>query len=69
MAIEMYKPENGDSKDMRPFRCVVCGYVYGPKVGDPENNVPPGTPFSDLPDDWLCPLCGAGKSLFTAVEE
>jgi len=36
-------------------------YVYDPAVGDPDSGIPPGTPFADLPDDWYCPICGAGK--------
>jgi rubredoxin len=48
--------------------CVVCGYVYDPAVGDPDNGVDPGTAFEDLPDDWLCPLCGVGKDQFSPEE-
>jgi len=46
------------------YTCMVCGYVYDPKLGDPDNNIKPGTPFEELPDDWLCPICGADKSQF-----
>lgn len=46
------------------WRCRVCGYVYDPRQGDLENGVPVGTPFADLPDDWVCPVCGAGKDAF-----
>jgi len=46
------------------YRCTACDYVYDPAVGDPDNGVPPGTPFSELPDDWICPLCGMGKEDF-----
>ena len=45
--------------------CDLCGYEYDPAVGDPENGIPPGTPFEDLPDDWECPICGAGKEDFS----
>jgi rubredoxin len=45
--------------------CDLCGYEYDPAVGDPENGIPPGTPFEDLPDDWTCPICGAGKEDFS----
>lgn len=44
--------------------CTVCGYVYDPAVGDPENNIAAGTAFEDLPDDWVCPVCGATKDQF-----
>ena len=45
-----------------------CGYVYDPEVGDHENLVPPGTAFEDLPDDWVCPLCGAEKEYFEKLD-
>jgi len=54
---------------MKKYRCVPCGYIYDPEVGDPDNGIPPGTPFSELPDDWTCPWCGAGKEDFEPVEE
>jgi len=46
------------------YKCSVCDYVYDPAIGDPDAGVPPGTPFDKLPDDWVCPLCGAEKSVF-----
>jgi len=49
---------------MQKWRCILCNYVYDPAVGDPENGVEPGTPFESIPDDWVCPLCGAGKDEF-----
>ena len=49
---------------MDKYRCVVCGYVYDPQVCDPDHNIAPGTPFEKLPDDWVCPECGVGKSEF-----
>ena len=45
--------------------CELCGYGYDPSEGDPENDIAPGTDFEDLPQDWLCPLCGASKDDFT----
>jgi len=50
---------------MEKWTCTVCGYVYDPTVGDPDNDIEPGTPFEQLPDSWVCPLCGAGKDMFT----
>jgi rubredoxin len=44
--------------------CSICGYVYDPEKGDPDNGVAAGTGFDDLPDDWVCPLCGVGKDMF-----
>lgn len=52
------------NSDMRCYRCPVCGFLYEPKLGDPESGIPPGTPFSELPDDYICPICGIGKSMF-----
>jgi len=49
---------------MEKYECTVCGYVYDPEKGDPDNNIAPGTSFQDLPDDWTCPVCGAAKSAF-----
>ena len=46
-----------------------CGYIYDPEEGDAENNIPVGTPFEELPDDWVCPLCGAEKEYFEKVED
>jgi rubredoxin len=46
---------------MKKYVCNLCGYVYDPADGDPDNGVAPGTAFEDLPEDWVCPLCGAGK--------
>ena len=49
---------------MDKYVCSVCGYVYDPEAGDPDNDIDPGTSFEDLPDDWTCPVCGAGKDEF-----
>ena len=49
---------------MKKYRCLQCGYIYDPALGDADNNVPAGTAFEDLPDDWTCPDCGVGKSEF-----
>ena len=47
------------------YKCLPCGYIYDPKVGDPENGIAPGTEFTDLPSDWVCPFCGfSSKSVF-----
>ena len=52
---------------MDKYECQVCNYIYNPEEGDPDNGVKPGTAFEDLPDDWVCPLCGAGKEDFEKV--
>lgn len=49
---------------MKKYVCEPCGYEYDPKVGDPDNGVVAGTAFEDIPDDWVCPICGMGKEVF-----
>ncbi|MBF4475105.1 rubredoxin [Methanobacterium formicicum] len=46
------------------YQCEICHYIYEPENGDPESGVDPGTPFNELPGDWLCPRCGIDKSSF-----
>lgn len=54
---------------MKKYYCEVCDWVYDPAIGDPDGGIPPGTPFEELPDDWVCPLCGVGKDQFAVVSE
>ena len=54
---------------MKKYRCLACEYVYDPEKGDPDNGIDPGTAFKDLPDDWICPICGVGKDQFEAMED
>ena len=56
-------------KTMQKYICPVCRYIYDPAVGDPDGGVAPGTAFEDIPEDWVCPLCGVGKEDFEPVEE
>lgn len=49
---------------MEKWVCTICGYVYDPAAGDPDNGVDPGTAWEDVPSDWVCPLCGASKDDF-----
>ena len=49
---------------MTMYECTVCGYIYDPAEGDPDNGVEPGTPWEKVPSDWVCPLCGADKDMF-----
>ncbi len=51
------------------YECTVCGYIYDPAKGDPDGGIEPGTAFEDIPDDWVCPVCGVGKEDFEKVEE
>ena len=50
---------------MKKYVCNVCGWVYDEAVGDPDNGIAAGTAFEDLPDDFVCPLCGVGKDDFS----
>ena len=54
---------------MKKYVCTVCGYVYDPAEGDPDSGIEPGTAFEDIPEDWVCPLCGVGKDDFEPYEE
>jgi len=53
---------------MTKYVCEVCGYVYDPSEGDSDNGVAAGTAWEDVPEDWVCPMCGAGKEDFTKEE-
>jgi rubredoxin len=63
--VQLFAP-NIRRKIMQKYVCSVCGYVYDPEVGDPDNGIAAGTKFEDLPDDWACPLCSVGKDMFNA---
>ena len=52
---------------MQRYQCIVCNYIYDPAEGDPDSGIEPGTAFEDLPEDWTCPECGAGKEDFEAI--
>jgi rubredoxin len=54
---------------MRKYRCVVCEHVYDPREGDPAAGIRPGTAFEELPEDWMCPECGATKADFEPLDE
>lgn len=52
---------------MEKWQCPVCGYIYDPEKGDSEGGIAPGTPFEELPDDWVCPVCGTPKNMFEKI--
>lgn len=54
---------------MKKYKCEVCGYIYDPNRGSRQLCPAQGTPFEDIPEDWVCPLCGVGKEQFVEVEE
>lgn len=53
---------------MEQYECSVCGYIYDPEVGDPDGGIEPGTPFEEIAEDWVCPVCGATKDQFEPAE-
>lgn len=53
---------------MQKYVCEPCGYVYDPEVGDLDGGIDPGTAFEDIPEDWVCPICGMGKEVFAPEE-
>jgi len=53
---------------MRKFVCTACGYIYDEEAGDPDSGIAPGTKWEDVPGDWVCPVCGVGKSDFEEQE-
>jgi len=61
-------PAGNEEKPMKKYVCNVCGYVYDPAKGDPDNSIAPGTAFEDLPDTWSCPDCGVGKDEFSPAD-
>lgn len=57
-------PDTNGDKKLKKYICTVCGYVYDPAEGDPDSGIAPGTAFEDIPNDWVCPVCGVGKDMF-----
>ena len=53
---------------MDKYICTVCDWVYDPEIGDPEHGIAPVKKFEDIPDDWVCPLCGVGKEDFEKID-
>jgi rubredoxin/flavin reductase (DIM6/NTAB) family NADH-FMN oxidoreductase RutF len=65
---ETQREEPAAKKAAHKWECSVCGYIYDPETGDPDGGIEPGTPFEDIPDDWVCPECGAAKSEFVPLK-
>ena len=53
---------------MNKYVCDPCGYIYDPEIGDPDSGIAPGTTFEDIPEDWVCPICGVDKSFFSLTD-
>jgi rubredoxin len=54
---------------MQKFVCSVCRYIYDPETGDPDGGIAPGTPFEDIPEDWVCPICQVSKDMFEPLTD
>ena len=67
--VNINKAVNYAKEEMKKYKCTLCEYVYDPEVGDPDGEIEPGTAIEDLPDDWLCPVCGAGKADFEELKD
>jgi uncharacterized protein (TIGR02757 family) len=67
--ISFFELLNKETDAMKKYRCLICGYIYNPEEGDPDNGIEAGTSFEDLPEDWVCPDCGVGKDEFEVVDE
>jgi rubredoxin len=61
--------EKQSDEEKRLYICETCGWVYDPKEGDPDGGLPAGTAFEEIPDDWMCPVCGARKRDFVPHED
>ena len=62
--LEVARSHYREVDDMQKYVCSVCGYNYDPAAGDPDSGIAPGTAFADVPDDWVCPVCGVAKDMF-----
>lgn len=66
---KLLKAEISAVPDSSRFQCAACNFVYDPAVGDPDGGIAPGTAFEDIPDDWVCPVCGATKDMFEKLPD
>ena len=62
------EPKEEKMGSVKRYKCTVCGYIYDPEKGDPDNGISPGTAFEALPADWVCPVCGVGKDQFEPAD-
>ncbi len=64
-----YRKEKPKEVKMEKYVCTVCGFIYDPEKGDPDGGIAPGTKFEDIPEDWVCPVCGVSKDQFKKMED
>ncbi len=62
-----FEDKKKSSGEKQLYQCIVCGWIYDPDVGDPDSGISPGTEFEDIPDDWMCPICGVTKKDFKPI--
>ena len=65
--ISRTKPDKAENNYGAKYQCSICGYIYDPSVGDPDSGIPAGTLFENIPDDWICPICGVTKDKFIRI--
>ena len=53
---------------MKKYKCIFCGWIYDPEIGDEKGGIAPGTAFEDLPESWICPGCGSAKEYFNPID-
>ena len=68
MSDDSVNTEPGTEQEYRTWMCIICGYVYDERLGEPDEGIAPGTRWEDIPEDWTCPDCGASKDDFEMVE-
>jgi len=66
--VETVEEQSKDAGNLKRYKCLVCDHIYNPVEGDPDGGIAPGTAFEDIPDDWMCPVCGAGKEDFEPLD-
>ncbi|MBF0095398.1 MAG: rubredoxin [Alphaproteobacteria bacterium] len=65
LSLHASPPKSGGEQLAETWVCNACGWIYDSHVGDPDGGIRPGTAWADIPDDWVCPVCGVGKFDFT----
>jgi len=69
LGLVLLQANDEERTKMKKYKCTICGYVYDPAEGDPDSDIAPGTAFEDIPEDWVCPVCGVTKEDFEEAEE
>ncbi len=68
VSIRLVNDQSTKKEDLKRYTCTSCNWVYDPNVGDPDSGIAPGTKFSDIPDNWDCPICGCSSDVFEECE-